>query len=50
MLATYAGMPTISRFDLDHDGQPLLVEAMRALALKAAVYALTDGDARSMKH
>ena len=42
--ATYTGMPAISKFDLNRDGQPLLVEAMRALALKAAVYDLTDGD------
>ncbi|GID33346.1 hypothetical protein [Paractinoplanes brasiliensis] len=42
--ATYTGMPAISRFDLDRDGQPLLVEAMRSLALKAAVYDLTGGD------
>ncbi|MFC7273801.1 hypothetical protein ACFQS1_07415 [Paractinoplanes rhizophilus] len=42
--ATYTGMPAISKFDLDRDGQPLLVEAMRALALKAAVYELTGGD------
>jgi hypothetical protein len=42
--ATYTGMPAISKFDLDRDGQHLLVEAMRALALKAAVYELSGGD------
>lgn len=42
--ATYTGMPSISKFDLDTDGQYLLVEAMRALALKAAVFDLSGGD------
>lgn len=42
--ATYTGMPSITKFDLDTDGQPLLVEAMRALALKAAVFELSGGD------
>ncbi len=42
--ATYTGMPSVSRFNLDSDGQPLLVEAMRALALKAAVFELSGGD------
>ena len=45
--ATYTDMPSISRFDLDTDGQPLLVETMRALALKAAVFALSCGDEKT---
>jgi len=45
--ATYTGMPSISKFDLDTDGQPLLVEAMRALALKAAVFELSGGDEKA---
>lgn len=45
--ATYTGMPSISKFDLDKDGHPLLVEAMRSLALKAAVFELTGGDEKA---
>jgi hypothetical protein len=42
--ATYTGMPTVTKFDLDRDGGPLLVEAMRAMALKAAVFDLTGDE------
>jgi hypothetical protein len=42
--ATFTGYPTISRWNLDRDAGPLLVEALRVLALKAAVYELTGGD------
>ncbi|TDD37913.1 hypothetical protein E1287_07600, partial [Actinomadura sp. KC06] len=41
-----AGTLTISRWDLADDAEPLLEEALRALALKAAVYRLT-GDERT---
>jgi hypothetical protein len=42
--ATFTGYPTVSRWSLARDAGPLLVEALRVLALKAAVYELTDGD------
>jgi len=42
--ATFTGYPTIARWSLDQDAGPLLVEALRVLALKAAVYELTGGD------
>ncbi|MFI6761142.1 hypothetical protein ACIBF5_18590 [Micromonospora sp. NPDC050417] len=42
--ATFTGYPTISNWNLAADGGPLLVEALRVLALKAAVYDLTGGD------
>ncbi len=42
--ATFTGMPTVAHFDLDADGAPLLVEALYALALKAAVFDLSGGD------
>jgi len=42
--ATFTGFPLIARLDLAHDAGPLLVEAMHALALRAAVYQLTGSD------
>lgn len=42
--ATFTGYPLVSRWDLDRDAGPLLQEALRVLALKAAVYELTRGD------
>ncbi|MFC7483065.1 hypothetical protein ACFQX7_27940 [Luedemannella flava] len=42
--ATFTGYPTISQWSLERDAQPLLVEALRVLALKAAVFELTAGD------
>lgn len=42
--ATFTGYPVVSRWDLVKDAGPLLVEALRLLALKAAVFEATDGD------
>ncbi|MCY1141472.1 hypothetical protein OWR29_26040 [Actinoplanes sp. Pm04-4] len=42
--ATFTGYPTVSQWDLDRDSAPLLEEALRSLALKAAVFELTGGD------
>jgi hypothetical protein len=42
--ATFTGYPAIARWSLERDAGPLLVEALRVLALKAAVYELTGGD------
>ncbi|MFB9238373.1 hypothetical protein ACFFWC_22930 [Plantactinospora siamensis] len=42
--ATFTGYPTVAQWSLDRDAGPLLVEALRVLALKAAVFELTDGD------
>lgn len=42
--STFTGYPLVSRWDLDRDAEPLLDEALRVLALKAAVYELTNGD------
>jgi hypothetical protein len=42
--ATFTGYPTICQWDLAVDAEPLFAEAMRVLALKAAVYELTGGD------
>lgn len=42
--ATFTGYPTISNWSLDRDAEPLLEEALRVLALKAAVYELSGGD------
>lgn len=42
--ATFTGYPAISRWSLERDAGPLLTEALRVLALKAAVFELTDGD------
>ncbi|WP_232485668.1 hypothetical protein [Streptomyces fildesensis] len=40
----FTGFPVISKWKLEDDAPPLFVEAMRALALKAAVYALTEDE------
>lgn len=42
--ATYTGYPVIRKWDLDADKDNLFKEAMRVLALKAAVWDLTGGD------
>jgi hypothetical protein len=42
--STFTGYPLSSRWDLDRDAGPLLTEALRVLALKAAVFELTHGD------
>ncbi|MBM0230454.1 hypothetical protein JNW91_00350 [Micromonospora sp. STR1_7] len=42
--ATFAGYPAISRWSLERDAAPLLDEALRVLALKAAVFELSGGD------
>jgi hypothetical protein len=42
--ATFTGYPTIARWDLDTDTAPLFDDAMKVLALKSAVFELTDGD------
>ncbi|MFC8453693.1 hypothetical protein [Kitasatospora sp. NPDC057223] len=42
----FTGFPTIERWNLDTDKGPLLTEGLRAIALKAAVFALT-GDERA---
>lgn len=42
--ATFTGYPIIARWDLAKDAEPLFIEAMRVLCLKAAVYELTGGD------
>ncbi|MEV0810922.1 hypothetical protein [Micromonospora sp. NPDC050200] len=42
--ATFTGYPAVSRWSLDRDAGPLLVEALRVLALKAAVFELSGGD------
>src|SRR5436190_1763567 len=42
--ATYTGYPTVSRWDLDTDAEPLFDDGLRVLCLKAAVYELTNGD------
>jgi hypothetical protein len=41
---TFTGYPIICEWDLARDAGPLFTEALRVLALKAAVFALTDGD------
>jgi hypothetical protein len=38
------GTVTIDRFDLATDAEPLIEEALRALALKAAMFELTDSE------
>jgi hypothetical protein len=45
--ATFTGYPLVCRWDLDRDAGPLLTEALRVLALKAAVFELTGGDERA---
>jgi len=42
--ATFTGYPVISQWSLERDADPLLTEALRILALKAAVFELTDGN------
>jgi len=42
--ATFTGYPTIAEWSLERDAGPLLAEALRVLALKAAVFDLTGGD------
>lgn len=42
--STFTGYPLVSRWNLDRDAGPLLEEALRVLALKSAVFELTDGD------
>ncbi|PWR14856.1 hypothetical protein DKT69_13980 [Micromonospora sicca] len=42
--ATFTGYPSISRWSLERDAGPLLTEALRVLALKAAVFELAGGD------
>jgi hypothetical protein len=42
--ATFTGYPLISNWSLERDAEPLLTEALRVLALKAAAFELTDGD------
>lgn len=42
--ATFTGYPTLSRWSLERDAGPLLDEALKVLALKAAVYEITGGD------
>ncbi|BCB90656.1 hypothetical protein [Phytohabitans suffuscus] len=45
--ATFTGYPIVASFDLSRDAGPLFVEAMRVLALKAALFELTGGDERT---
>ena len=42
--STFTGYPIVCEFDLDTDTEPLFAEAVKVLALKAAIYELTDGD------
>jgi hypothetical protein len=42
--ATFTGYPAISRWSFERDAGPLLTEALRVLALKAAVFDLSGGD------
>jgi hypothetical protein len=42
--ATFGGYPIVAEFNLDRDAEPLLAEALKVLALKAAVYELSGGD------
>ena len=42
--SSFIGYPVIARLDLDRDAGPLFVEALRVLALTAAVFELTGGD------
>jgi hypothetical protein len=43
--ATFTGYPIVAQWDLDTDGGPLFVEALRAMALKAAMFELTGSEA-----
>jgi hypothetical protein len=42
--STFSGYPIIAHWDLATDAEPLFLEAMRVLCLKAAVYEQTGGD------
>lgn len=42
--STFTGYPTVANWSLEDDKGPLFRDAMRALALKAAVFELTGGD------
>jgi hypothetical protein len=42
--ATFTGYPVVSRWSLERDAGPLLAEALRVLALKAAVFELTGDE------
>jgi hypothetical protein len=42
--STFTGYPLVAEWNLDRDAGPLLGEALKVLALKAAVFELTDGD------
>ena len=42
--ATLTGLPLIARLNLDRDAEPLLREALRTLALRAAVHRITGSD------
>ena len=42
--ATFTGYPLVAKWSLERDTGPLLTEALRVLALKAAVFELTGGD------
>lgn len=42
--ATFTGYPLVCQWNLDRDAAPLLDEALKVLALKAAVFELTGGD------
>ncbi|MGP3978981.1 hypothetical protein ACTWQF_34200 [Streptomyces sp. 8N114] len=41
---TYTGYTSIACFDLKRDAGPLLVEALRVMAMKTAVFEMTGGD------
>ncbi|GAB1688887.1 hypothetical protein [Krasilnikovia sp. M28-CT-15] len=42
--ATFTGYPLVANWDLTSDTPPLFEEALRVLALKSAVFELSDGD------
>ena len=42
--STYTGYPLVANWDLDYDAPPLFEEGLKVLALKAAVYDLTQDD------
>jgi hypothetical protein len=42
--ATFTGFPLVAGWDLDRDGPPLFFEALRVMALKAAVFELTGSE------
>jgi hypothetical protein len=42
--ATFTGYPIVVKWNLETDTEPLFIEALRVLALKTAVFELTDGD------